>query len=296
MSPGGSIHNAEPETEQEAQATTEFRAVGAGLPVPSPDLRDELPGLESERDLTDWGRSRRVESALDRMLLDFLYHYWFRVEVEGVENVPDEGGALLVAGRAGALPVDAVMIAKAVSLQHPRRRPVHLSAQATLAGIPGVGMTATKLGVVADHPANLHRLLLDEQQLVLAFPEGPDNRPPPNRRYVLGPFAAGFTEVAAGAGAPIVPVALVGAEEASPRLGGLGRAGSLARLDRLPFTLPLPVALPAKFRIRFLEPVDAEQDLAGAQGAAPWLAEDIRALIQENVLEMVGARRSVWLG
>ncbi len=294
MSLGGPSQSAAQEADERAQATTEFRAVDdAALSVAPRDLRHELPGLEPDRDLTDWGRSRRVEGALDRVLLDFLYHYWFRVEVEGIENVPAAGGALLVAGRAGALPADAAMIAKAVTLRH-RHRPVQLSAGAGLAGIPGVGMLATKLGVVADHPANLHRLLLDEQQLVLAFPEGPEDRPPLGRRYVLGRFAHEFTAVAARARVPIVPVALLGAEEALPVLGRLGRLGSFSRLARLPLTVPLP--LPAKFRIRFLEPVQVDPDEPAAAISAPWLANDIRALIQENVLEMVGARRSVWLG
>ncbi len=282
--------------EANLDATTEFQAIGAAraLPAVAHDRRDQLPGLETERQVTDWGRSERFEGLVDRVLYDFLYHYWFRVDVEGIENIPDEGGALLVAGRSGALPADAAMIAKAVTVSHPRHRPVQLSTEPGLAGIPGVGMIATKLGAVADHPANLHRLLLDEQQLVLTFPEARDGRAPLGRRYVLGRFAAGFTEVAARAGVPIVPVALLGAEEASPVLGRVGRLGSLARLARIPLTVPLP--LPAKFRIRFLEAVEVDPAHAAAPGRAPWLADDIRALIQEHVLEMVGARRSVWLG
>ncbi len=286
-------------------ATTEFSAVGpdrSTLPVPV-DLRDELPGLEPERDLTDWGRSRRVELAVDRVLLDFLYHYWFRVEVEGLENVPDEGGALLVANRAGGLPTDVAMITKAVADEHPRARPVQLSVQNGLTGVPGLGMAVVKLGGVPAHPANLHRLLLDEQQLVLSFPEGPGAGKALGRRYLLHDFDGSFTGVAGRAGVPIVPVALLGGEEASPivaRLGragaagtgALGRLGSLGRLARLPLASPVP--LPAKFRIRFLEPVEIDPDPSPAELGV--LAGEIRALIQENLLEMVSARRSVWLG
>ena len=58
-------------------------------PAPaSPDLRDHLPAIEPERTVTDWGRSERVEDLLDRTVYSFLYHYWFRCEVEGIENVP----------------------------------------------------------------------------------------------------------------------------------------------------------------------------------------------------------------
>jgi 1-acyl-sn-glycerol-3-phosphate acyltransferase len=97
--------------------------------------------------------------------------------------------------------------------------------------------------------------------------------------------------------APIDPVAVLGAEDAQPIFANVNPLRRLTRLPRLPLTPILP--LPAKFRIRFLEPV-ATGDLGDApwldQGLVQTLAQDIRALIQENVLELVAARRSVWLG
>jgi hypothetical protein len=78
------------------------------------DLRRHLPGVEPDRQLNDWGRSERVEGLLDRTIVDFLYYHWFRVEVEGVQNVPAAGGALLVSNHSGALPPDASMIAKSI--------------------------------------------------------------------------------------------------------------------------------------------------------------------------------------
>jgi 1-acyl-sn-glycerol-3-phosphate acyltransferase len=156
--------------------------------------------------------------------------------------------------------------------------------------MPGLGMALTKLGGVAAHPANLHRLLYDEGELVLAFPEGRQGTAKPlGRRYLLRRFDPDVAVVAARAAVPIVPVAVLGAEESSPVIGRLrGRIGRFTGV-------PVPVPLPAKFRVRFLEPVD----VAGADrdpGARAALAADLRALIQENLLEMVGARRSVWLG
>ena len=88
------------------------------LPAPSDDLRDYLPAIEPDRQVSDWGRSERVEGVLDRTLYDFLYHYWFRCDVEGIENVPADGGALLVSNHSGALPPDATMILKAVKEEH----------------------------------------------------------------------------------------------------------------------------------------------------------------------------------
>jgi 1-acyl-sn-glycerol-3-phosphate acyltransferase len=261
------------------------------LPATRDDLREQLPGLEPERTVTDWGRSERVEGLVDRILYDFLYRYWFRVEVEGVENVPDEGGVLLLANHAGAVPPDGAMVAKAIKEEHPRPRPVQILAASRLSGTPGVGMLQMKLGRVPAHPANIHRLLADERQLVLAFPEGaPATAKPLKERYRLRPFDGGrLVQEALRAGATIVPVAIVGAEEALP---------VLARLPYVPVVPALP--LPAKFKIRFLESVPTE-DLSQRssdvqQNVIVALTEDIRALIQENLLELVGERRSVWLG
>jgi 1-acyl-sn-glycerol-3-phosphate acyltransferase len=282
-------------------ATVEFSVPQATnrLPARLDDLREQLPGLEPDRQVTDWGRSERLESVVDRTVYDFLYHLWFRVEVEGIENLPDDGGALLVANHSGIVPSDGVMVAKAVREEHPRSRSVHVSTDGSLAGVPGLGMLATKLGAVADHPANLHRLLYDERALVLTFPEGRHGaRKPIRQRYLLRSFqGAGFVSAAMRAGVPIVPIAVLGAEEASPVFARFGPLRRVTRLPRLPLGPGFP--LPAKFRIRFLEPVST-----GDQADEPWrdgrlvgsLAADIRALIQENLLEMVGARRSVWLG
>jgi 1-acyl-sn-glycerol-3-phosphate acyltransferase len=252
------------------------------------DLRDHLPGLEPERRLTDWGRSERVEGLVDRAVYDFLYHYWFRVEVEGIENVPGEGPALLLANHAGALAPDAAMIAKAIREEHPRARPVQFLVRRRLTEFPGLGMLLTKVGGIPHHDANLHRLLFDEGQLVLAFPEGAGGAQKPlKERYRLRRFEhLSLVDGAVRAGAPIIPVAVIGAEEAAPVLATLSR---LTRLVNVPLAPPVP--LPAKFRIRFLEPVDA-----GDRAHVAALAHDIRALIQENLLEMVAQRRSVWLG
>ena len=281
-------------TDPDGSATVEL-SLGEStrhLPANPSDLVEQLPGLEPDRHVTDWGRSERVEGIVDRTVYQFLYHYWFRVEVDGIENVPLEDGALLVANHSGALPSDAAMIAKAVRDEHPRRRAVHLVTEPRLAALPGLGMLARKLGAVPEHPANLHRLLFDERQLVLAFPEGRVAVSKPlSERYRMRRFdRSGLLIAAIRAEVPIVPVAVLGAEEATPVLA------TLKALDRVPY-LPVvpPVPLPSKFRLRFLEPIETASMSAVAREERT-LAEEIRALIQENLLELVAARRSVWLG
>ena len=270
-------------------------AGGANLPSAPAELQDHLPGLEPERRITDWGRSERVETLIDRTIYGFLFHYWFRVEVEGIENVPAEGGALLVANRSGALPGDAGMIAKAIAQRHPRSRPVHFVADRRIRALPGLGTLAMKAGAVPDHPANVRRLLLDEGQLVLSFPEGARGSAKPVKdRYHLREFGdAAFVRAALEAGAPIVPVAILGGEEARPVVMRLNILRRLTRLPSVPVAPALP--LPAKFRIRFLDPV-ATDAIEQSESEERALRGELRALIQENLLEMVAQRRSVWLG
>jgi 1-acyl-sn-glycerol-3-phosphate acyltransferase len=266
----------------------------------TPDaLRAQLPGLEPDRMVTDWGRSERTEALVDHYLYGFLFHYWFRVEVEGIENVPADGGALMLANHAGALPADATMIAKAIREKHAFARPLHLASEHDYGQVPGLGMLVTKVGAVPAHPANVHRLLFDERQLVLAFPEGwAATRKPFKDRYRMRPFdRPGPLEVAINLDVPIIPVAVLGAEEATPVVRSINARRWLRRLPTLPLAAPVP--LPAKFRIRFLEPVYPGRLVpvgGGDADARDRLANDVRALIQENLLEMVAARRSVWLG
>ena len=273
------------------------------------DLRDLLPGVEPERQVDDWGRSERVEGVLDATLVEFFYRLWFRCEVEGIENVPAEGGALIVSNHSGALPPDAAMIAKAIREEHPRSRRMYMTVEHFFKGYPGFSMLLPKIGAVPAHPANVHRLLYDERQLVLVFPEGRKGTEKLYKdRYRLRRFGrGGFVEAAMRAQVPIVPVALVGAEEAAPIFAQVPMLQKLTGLIYFPITPTFPWLgplgmlgyLPAKFKIRFLPPVRTDD-----MGAEPWddkslvqtVAHDIRATIQEEVWDILGDRKSVWFG
>ena len=277
------------------------------LPAPPPH-RAHLPAVEPERQITDWGRSERVESLLDKTVYDFLYHYWFRVAVEGIEHVPATGGALIVSNHAGALPPDAIMIAKAINEEHSRPRALHLTVEHWFKGYPGLSMLVSKLGGVPAHPANVHRLLYDEEQLVLVFPEGRKGTEKLYKdRYRLRRFGrGGFVESAMRAQAPIVPVAVVGAEEAMPTFAQIKPLQKLTGLIYFPVTPLFPwlglagaAYLPAKFRIRFLEPIPTDQwgpDAADDKGLVQTVAEAVRSRIQDELYDLLANRRSVWLG
>jgi 1-acyl-sn-glycerol-3-phosphate acyltransferase len=273
---------------------------------PAADHRAYLPAVEPERQVTDWGRSERVEGLFDKTLYEFLYHYWFRVEVEGIEHVPATGGALLVSNHAGAMPPDAPMIAKAIKIEHGTPRPLHLTVEHFFKGYPGLSMLVSKLGGVPAHPANVHRLLHDEEQLVLVFPEGAKGTEKLYKdRYQLRRFGrGGFVESAMRAQAPIVPVALIGAEEAMPVFAQINVFKKLTGLIYFPITPTFPLLgllgglgyLPAKFRIRFLEPIPTDAYDPEDPALVQTVAEEVRGRIQEELYTMLADRKSVWLG
>jgi 1-acyl-sn-glycerol-3-phosphate acyltransferase len=279
-----------------------------GLPaLTGDDLRRHLPGVEPERTLTDWGRSERIEGFYDRTALEFFYRYWFRCEVEGIENVPANGGALLVSNHSGALPPDAPMIGKAIKEEHPRPRPLNVTVEHFFKGYPGFSVLLPKIGCVAAHPANVHRLLYDEEQLVLVFPEGRKGTEKLYKdRYRLRRFGrGGFVEAAMRAQAPIVPVCVIGAEEAAPVFAQAKLLQRLTGLLYFPITPTFPHFgllgmlgyLPAKFKIRFLEPIHFEEEgMYRDKSLVQTVAQEVRARIQEGVWEMVGERESVWFG
>ena len=146
MTPGDRTSLRSGEAEEEVVGTT-----AAGPRVRRGNLRDHMPALETERQVNDWGRSERVEGLFDKTIGDFFYNYWFRAEVEGIENVPQSGGALLVSNHSGALPPDAAMIAKAIKEEHPQPRPLNITVEHFFKGYPGFSMLMPKIGCVAAH-------------------------------------------------------------------------------------------------------------------------------------------------
>jgi 1-acyl-sn-glycerol-3-phosphate acyltransferase len=169
-------------------------------------------------------------------------------------------------------------------------------------------MLVAKIGGVPAHPANVHRLLHDERELVLVFPEGARGTEKLYKdRYRLRRFGrGGFVVAAMRARAPIVPIALVGAEEAAPTFAQLRLLKRLTGLIYFPITPTFPLLgvpgmlafLPAKFRLRFLEPIATDGWGPRAwedRGLVHEIADDVRARIQEALYDMLAHRRSVWV-
>jgi 1-acyl-sn-glycerol-3-phosphate acyltransferase len=295
-----------PESRRTTLSIREREAPSTAL-VPADELKKHLPGVEPDRQVTDWGRSERIEGLYDRTIVEFLYRYWFRAEVEGIENVPSTGGALLVSNHGGALPPDAAMISKAIKEEHAHPRPVNITVEHFFKGYPGFSMLVSKIGCVPAHPANVHRLLYDEEQLVLVFPEGRKATEKLYKdRYRLRRFGrGGFVEAAMRAQAPIVPVCVVGAEESAPVFAQVGLMQRLTGLLYFPITPTFPHFgllgmlgyLPAKFKLRFLEPIYFDEEgMHEDKALVQTVAHEVRARIQENLFDILATRKSVWFG
>jgi 1-acyl-sn-glycerol-3-phosphate acyltransferase len=296
-------------TEPEPRVTSK-----ALVPVSIPPLADEPEALPDPRrsDVDEWGRSEHMRQ-IARKVFDPIYRNWFRVEWDGLDKIPTEGGALLVANHAGAIPSDAPVIMHGVETE--LDRPVYGLADAFFKGTPVVGTLWARNGGVVAHTDNAYRLLRERQQLVLVFPEGSKG---PGKtyqeRYRLRRFGrGGFVEIAMRAGVPIIPIAVVGAEESMPILFNIPAVAKLLGTPYFPVTANMlalgPILgplvgtvgyFPAKFKLKVLDPVrfdDIEPGLRRySRSRIMDESERIRQTIQEELYAMLRTRRSVWFG
>jgi 1-acyl-sn-glycerol-3-phosphate acyltransferase len=288
-------------------------------PVFPIDLRRRLP-LEAVwrrwRALAMWGRSDVVDdfghdpraTARWEWLFEFLYSKWFRVEAIGIDNVPAKGRALLVANHAGSLPYDSAMVMHAVRRDHPSRRDVRPLVEDTVFHLPFLGPIMNRIGGVRADPENAERLLRRDE-LVAVFPEGEKGMGKLWKdRYRLQRFGrGGFVKLALRTGAPIIPVAVVGAEEAAPMLGKVTWFARNIGIPWIPVTPTFPwlgpaglLPLPSKWYVQFGEPIDFKEleshgpasDLADDRLLVNKLADKIRTQIQEMVDGLLAKRRS----
>ena len=233
-------------------------------------------------------------------LLGALYRYWWRVETVGRERVPASGRVVLVANRGGALvPYEALMVREAVR----RARPV---LDDWMADLPLLGAVLARAGAVRAAPATVRRLLA-RGEAVIVCPET-DHPKAFRNRYRLGRFGRGaFARVAIATGTPIVPVAVIGAEEVHPVLARLDLPGRLLGLPTLPLTPTFPwlglwglVPLPTKWTLLFGEPLDVAARHGASDASEPArvarLRDQVRERLQALVLEGMRRRRALFWG
>lgn len=247
-----------------------------------------------------WGRS--ATGAANPIFMR-VYRDWFRVEWEGLEHIPMNGGALLVSNHAGLMPVDGGIIA--AGIQEELGRPVYSLAHHGFFRFPFIGGAISAFGGVTGHPENAQRLLCEDKSLVVVFPEG-DKGPtkPPSERYRLQRFGrGGFVETAMRAGVPVIPIALLGTEDTTPTLAtfNLGNGDFPFTLNALLFgpLLGSILQFPAKIRVRALPPVHFDEEPGQASYSRSLImdhAEDIRTNLQAAITQMRSQRKSIWRG
>ncbi len=240
-------------------------------------------------------------------LLDFIYKRWFRIETVGVEHVPDEGRCLVVANHSGTLPLDGVMLRTAIRLMHPKRRELRWLSEDFIYYLPFLGAFMNRIGAVRACQENAERLL-SKGSLVAVFPEGVKGIGKLFReRYRMQRFGrGGFIRLALRTQTPIVPAAIVGAEESNPMLYRVEFLSKSLGLPYLPVTPTFPalgpmglLPAPTKWRIELGEPLEFEgygPEAADDHVLVGRLSERVRATIQRMVDEGVKKRQSVWLG
>jgi 1-acyl-sn-glycerol-3-phosphate acyltransferase len=244
----------------------------------------------------------------DRVLLGLarpLYHSWFRVETTGLENIPDDSAALVVANHSGTIAIDSVMAQVALHDEHPAHRHLRMLGANLVFQTPFLGEVARKAGhTLACHP-DAERLLSDGE-VVGVWPEGFKGIGKPfSQRYKLQRFGrGGFVAAALKTGAPIIPTAIVGAEEIYPMIYNSRTIARIFGLPYFPITPTFPwlgplgmVPLPSKWLIHFGDPIPTD-------GYPPGAAEDpmvvfeltdqVREQIQQSLYRLLVKRPSAF--
>jgi len=263
-------------------------------------LRARLAG---DFEVDEFGFDPQFADAVPRRLLRPLYEHWFRVEVSGAENIPVEGGALIVSNHSGTLPMDALMTALAVREETGRH--LRILGGDLVFQTPFLAGLARRGGATLAAAPDAERLL-STGNLLGVWPEGYKGIGKPfSQRYKLQRFGrGGFVSTALRTGVPIIPCSVVGAEEIYPIIAQAPGLARLLGLPYLPVTPTFPalgplgaVPLPSKWLIEFGTPVSTA-DLGPAAAEDPILVFDltdrIRRTIQQTLYELLVQRRSVF--
>ena len=267
----------------------------------------ELAMRDRSDTVDEFGRDPQVATRFEP-ILEFMYRQYFRVDMRGLGHIPDDGRALIVANHSGTLPYDGAMIMYGVRNEHAARREVRPLVEDFVFHFPYLGTLMNRIGGVRAAPENAERLL-NQDQLVAVFPEGIKGIGKLFRqRYQLQRFGrGGFIKLALKCDAPIIPTAVVGAEEIHPMLTKVTWLARSVGIPYIPITPTFPllgpigaVPMPTKWFIAFGEPLyyNAEYGVDGANDRilVNKLAEQVRAKIQQMIDNLLRERKSIFFG
>lgn len=267
-----------------------------------PDLRERIALLGAQRNQNEFGFDPfgYNPDALKYVLpaAAFLYRDYFRVEVHGIENVPEDGRVLLIANHSGQIPIDGFMIGTSLVLDADPPRVIRSMVERWTATLPFVSWLFPRLGQIVGTPENC-RALFDREEAILVFPEGVRGvNKTWSHRYQLAEFGLGFMRLALEGEVPIVPVGVVGAEEQIISLYNAKRLGAMLGMPALPIgpgTLLGPlgmIPMPVKYHLHFGEPMtfsgSPDDENAVIEDKVEQVKDAIRALLERGLQERNG--------
>jgi 1-acyl-sn-glycerol-3-phosphate acyltransferase len=267
--------------------------------VPADDLAGRTQALVvrgNEFGFDPFGLSREhVRPAIK--LAAWLYRNYFRAEAFGVEHIPLTGRAIFVSNHSGQLPYDGVAISAACFLEPATPRLLRSMVEYFVPSVPFASYLFARWGQITGTPENCRRLL-QADEAVLVFPEGARGISKPfAKRYQLAPFGKGFMRLALEMQAPIIPVAVIGAEEQAPAIN-LPRLAKLLGTPSFPI-VPYPpffplVPLPVKYRIHFGAPMRFTGDPDDDDDVLDEQVKQVRATIQSMLHVGLSERKHVF--
>ena len=224
----------------------------------------------------------------------WMYKHYFRVSVLGIENVP-EGRVLLISNHSGQLPFDGAMIGIAMMVEAAPPRIIRAMVDHWVPSLPFVSTFMARCGQVVGTPENCRRLLAADES-ILVFPEGMKGILKPYRqRYQLEAFGQGFMRLALATDTPIVPIAVVGAEEQAPAIADIKSLGKLLNLPTIPITPTLlPIPLPVKYHIAFGEPMRFTGRTDDDEDELDRKVRQVRSTVQTMLQQGVAERKHVF--
>jgi len=235
-------------------------------------------------------------------LLEFLWARYFRVRLLGIESIPDDGAALLVGNHSGGIPYDGAMLLHGIRRDHPRHRRVR-PLVANFAFRSGwMANVVARVGCVRASMENALPILA-RGELVAVFPEGLKGVGKLYReRYRLARFGrGGFVRLAREAQVPLLPIAIVGAEEIHPVIGKITRFAEPLGIPYIPITPTFPwlgplglLPVPTKWTIQIGAPIPPPKP--GDEDGTPRVAEDVRHAIDTMIADLLSQRRSILFG
>lgn len=234
---------------------------------------------------------------LSGAVLSYLHRLWFRTEVHGAENIP-KGRVLIIANHSGQIPLDAVIIGLSMIMDSPNPRFPRSMVERFISTMPFLSVWFPRVGQVLGTPENAKRLLENDEALVV-FPEGVKGIAKTfDQRYQLAPFGQGFMRLALETKSPIVPVAVIGAEEQYPSIANFKGFATLLGFPALPIIPQLfagmMLPLPTKYRIYFGEPLRFTGDPDDEDSVIEEKVWTVKATIQSMVNRGLKERKAIF--